>query len=393
MKKPSTNIRSLLDRYVSNTASPEEVRQLIAYFRTAEPVDAEVLYEIRKRLEEAPDDNSEITPEIQRALAASLDKIKQQLHLPPASGARTHWLPRTIAAVAAAVALFVLAGLGWYQYAVKQDVGAAALVSAYGDDVRAGSDRATLTLSDGRVVTLSHDKDGVVIGDDLTYNDGTTLVDVGAAGYNPSMELTLATPRGGQYQTTLSDGTKVWLNAGSSLRYPLQFSGDSRSVILEGEAYFDVARDAKRPFIVSVNDTKIQVLGTEFNVNAYAQTTATLVEGSVRIANTTGEQLLAPGQEARVGERITVHAADMDKATAWKNGYFHFKDDNMMEIMEQLARWYDVEVTYKGTPPTDKGYNGRIRREVNLSKVLEMLTYVSGARFEVKDRRVTVIVE
>src|SRR5690606_18957184 len=164
-------------------------------------------------------------------------------------------------------------------------------------------------------------------------------------------ELTLTTPRGGQYQTTLSDGTKVWLNAGSSLRYPLHFPTDKRVVTLEGEAFFEVSHDTKRPFTVRVADTEIEVLGTQFNVNSYRNVTTTLVAGSVKIANDTGQQLLKPGQEARVEEHITVHAADIDKVTAWKNGYFHFKDDNMMEIMDQLARWYDVDVTYSGVAP------------------------------------------
>src|SRR5690606_14624145 len=159
--------------------------------------------------------------------------------------------------------------------------------------------------------------------------DGTSLVDTEGRSALPAVtELTLTTPRGGQYQTTLSDGTKVWLNAGSMLRYPLHFPADKRVVTLEGEAFFDVSHDAERPFTVQVNGTDIEVLGTQFNVNSYTNVTATLVEGAVKIANDTGQQLLKPGQEARVGERITVHAADIDKAMAWKNGYFHFKDDN-----------------------------------------------------------------
>lgn len=392
MEKPS-NISNLLERYISNTASPAEVRQLIAYFRAGGEVEAEVLRLMRLRLEETAGETDDSAPEIQLALSESLDKIKRRIHQTTATGGHMRRLPKVAAVVAASVLLFLMAGLGWIYYSEKQEPVDTELVSAYGGDVRAGSDLATLTLSDGRVVTLNRDKRGVVIGEDLTYNDGTSLVDVGAGGDPHVMELTLTTPRGGQYQTTLSDGTKVWLNAGSSLRYPLRFSGDNRTVALEGEAYFDVSHDARRPFIVAVNDTKIEVLGTQFNVNSYARITTTLVEGSVKVANATGEQLLAPGQEACVGNSITVHAADIDKATAWKNGYFHFKDDNMMEIMDQLARWYDVEVTYRGTVPVDKGYNGRIRREVNLSKVLEMLTYVSRARFEVKDRRVTVIIE
>ncbi|WP_353182955.1 FecR domain-containing protein [Parapedobacter lycopersici] len=290
---------------------------------------------------------------------------------------------------AAAILVFLSAGLGWFYLMPRQEA-TQSLASRYGDDIPAGGDRATLTLSDGRVVELNTDKEGVIIGDDLTYNDGTSLVEVsGDSNMQSPIELTLTTPRGGQYQTTLSDGTKVWLNAGSSLKYPLHFSGAQRTVILEGEAYFDVSHNAKQPFIVRVNGTQISVLGTQFNVNAYNELTATLVEGSVKITNASGQQLLKPGEEARIGQNITVHPADIDKVIAWKDGYFYFKSDHIEDIMDQLARWYDVEVKYDGHS-FGKRYNGRIRREVNLSKVLDMLTYLSGAQFAVSGRQITV---
>ena len=396
MEKP-THIGKLLDRYISNMASPEEVRQLIAYFQEGNETEADVLNLMRQRLADPLESTEALSPEVQRALAESLLKIRRHIHghSPALPGRRVRRLSKTAILAAASILLAFTIGIGWFYYATGERQAAdIALVSPYGGDVPAGGDRATLTLSDGRVVMLNNNKKGVVIGDDLTYNDGTSLVDVEGRDELPALtELTLTTPRGGQYQTTLSDGTKVWLNAGSSLRYPMHFPADKRIVTLEGEAFFDVSHDASRPFTVQVNDTEIEVLGTQFNVNSYSSVTATLVEGSVKIANNTGQRLLKPGQEAHVGENITVQAADLDKVTAWKNGYFHFKDDNMMEIMDQVARWYDVEVTYKGTAPGNKGYNGRIRREVNLSSVLEMLTYVSRARFEVKNRQVTVTFE
>lgn len=391
MERPSTTIKNLLERYVSNAASPEEVRQLIAYFREGGDVEAEVLNLMRERLEKPTVEAGQLTPEVQRALSESLDKIRQKIHqtteLPMERSSRG--MRHAMLAAAASILLFFTIGLGWYYF--NQEKGEdTSLVSAYGGDVRAGGDRATLTLSDGRVVELSSDKHGVVIGDALTYNDGTSVVDVAASGDPKPIELILTTPRGGQYQTTLSDGTKVWLNAGSSLKYPLHFSGEERVVTLEGEAYFDVSHDTKRPFTVKVNDTKIEVLGTQFNVNTYTSIVTTLIEGTVKVANATGQQLLKPGQEARVGESITIHRADIDKVMAWKNGYFHFKSDNITDIMAQLARWYDIEVKYEGNAPS-KGYNGRIRREVNLSKVLDMLTYLSGGQFTIEDKQITVM--
>jgi len=260
------------------------------------------------------------------------------------------------------------------------------------NDVAPGGNKALLTLADGRTVDLEtlmsevHEQGGAKItgGDGkLTYSSqqeeaAQQLV------YN-----TLVIPKAGTYQLTLSDGTKVWLNAMSELRFPVQFSREERRVFLNGEAYFEVAHDAGRPFRVEVNDTEVEVLGTHFNINSYAEVTTTLVEGSVKVYNEGQEQLLAPGQEAKVGDHIAVYDANVDKVVAWKNGDFYFKSDNMREIMEQLSRWYDIDVRYNGIIPKT-GYNGSISRNVNLSEVLEMLTFASGAVFSVKDKQVSV---
>ena len=360
-------------------------------------MEADVLQRLQHHLEDAIDRPENVSPEVEQVLAKSLHAVKQRMHVGATGGmvvgVRRLTRRRTLA-IAVCVLLMLTAGVSWYYHQAQYNQGHAELANNYGNDVPAGSDKATLTLSDGRVVALNSDKKGVVIGNGLTYNDGTSLVDIGQDGeMAAATELTMTTPRGGQYQTTLSDGTKVWLNSGSSLRYPLQFGADKRVVVLEGEAFFDVSHDADRPFMVQVNDTEIEVLGTQFNVNSYHQVTATLVKGSVKIAHAADEQLLEPGQEAAVGDHIAVYAANLEKATAWKDGYFHFKDDPMEVIMEQLARWYDVDVVYEGKKPDGKGYNGRIHRQVNLSSVLEMLTYVSGAKFTVNGKQLIVTIE
>src|SRR5690606_12033167 len=322
-------IASLIRKYTDGTLSDLERRELDTWLNTHE--------DNRRFFDQLLASGDAIRyeqsfNEIDTAGALERFKVRHALLKRPVS---SMW--QKVGLYAASILLFLSIGLGWYYFKPGQNE-LQPLVSQYGDDIPAGGDRATLTLSDGRVVALNSDKKGVVIGEDLTYDDGTSLVNVSPKDNAPTdVELTLTTPLGGQYQTTLSDGTKVWLNAGSSLKYPLHFSGDQRLVTLKGEAYFDVSHNAKQPFIVNVNGTQIKVLGTQFNVNAYNRVTATLVEGSVAISNASGLQLLKPGEEARVGKNITLHPADIDKVTAWKNGYFYFKSDNIVDIMDQLT--------------------------------------------------------
>ena len=259
------------------------------------------------------------------------------------------------------------------------------------NDVMPGGNKAQLILSDGRTVDLR------TYTDELQEQDGTQIVGrEGALTYatppNNDEELiynTLVIPKAGTYQLTLSDGSKVWLNAMSELRFPVHFGENDRVVQLKGEAYFEIAHDASKPFKVEVGRTQVEVLGTHFNINSYARVTATLVEGAISISNPSGTELLEPGQEARVGERITLHTANIEKTVAWKNGDFYFKSDDMREIMEQLSRWYDVSVHFENEPPSER-FNGNIQRSVNLSEVLEMLSYVSGATFEVNGQQVSV---
>ncbi|WP_257657567.1 FecR family protein [Parapedobacter lycopersici] len=292
-----------------------------------------------------------------------------------------------------AAAIVVVAGLAiWKFLPGSSDADDAQTANVFHNDVAPGSNKAQLTLSDGSTVDLEtyinglQEQDGTAI----TGSDGQLTYSTPGDAANELIYNTLVIPKAGTYQLTLSDGTKVWLNAMSELRFPVQFGGKERRVYLKGEAYFEVAHDAGRPFRVAVNDTEVEVLGTHFNINSYAQVTTTLVEGSVKIYKEEEEQLLTPGQEAKVGEHISVYKANMDKVIAWKNGDFYFKSDNMVEIMEQLSRWYDIEVNYRGNIPLNAGYNGSISRNVNLSEVLEMLTFASGALFSIDQKQVSV---
>ncbi|AWO00662.1 hypothetical protein DLD77_02580 [Chitinophaga alhagiae] len=258
-----------------------------------------------------------------------------------------------------------------------------------------GGNKAMLRLSSGQTVSLGHLAGDTVLsegGSRISGQSGQLVYDEAAAGEAVTYN-TLSTPRGGQFRLTLADGTQVWLNASSSIRFPTRFTAKDRTVELTGEGYFEVTKDHK-PFYVSINGMKVAVLGTRFNVMGYnGITRTTLAEGAVKI-QLPGDRSwnLKPGQQAVVAvdnNDVTVTPADIGKALAWKNGLFYFKDDAMADIIAQLARWYDVEVSVKGPMPA-RLFSGNIRRQASLAQVLDMLGYVSGAKSTVEGRTVTI---
>lgn len=267
------------------------------------------------------------------------------------------------------------------------------------NDIDPGSDKATLTLADGTVVPLDSSAKGASMQQGAAK---LVFLDSGRLAYkdqakNASGLLynTIHTPRGGQYQLILADGSKVWLNASSSLRFPTTFTGKDRSVILTGEAYFEIARDKDKPFHVTTGNMQVEVLGTAFNVMAYANEAAvktTLLEGSVRISTDDAKTLLRPGQQATLDNKtsqVRVGEPDVDDAVAWKNGVFQFNGDDVGTVMRQLERWYDLEIVYEGKVPGWQ-FTGSIRRDVPLSKVLKMFE-VSDLHFKADGRRITVL--
>lgn len=278
------------------------------------------------------------------------------------------------------------------------------------NDIYPGSNKALLTLADGKVIALDKAKNGVVVsGDLLTYNDGTqvefnTSINKDKAGRSFKKQMLMAsTPRGGIYNITLSDGTRIWLNAGSTLKFPSNFDTETKRLVeLSGEAYFEVAKvtvkekGTKIPFIVSSRGQEVEVLGTHFNVNAYKDepaTKTTLLEGSVRVLNLSSNvaERLIPGQQSVLSSNsIKIKNADIDMETAWKNGEFLFKGENLQEVMRSIARWYDVEVIYESLPK-DVHFGGMVSRSKNLSAVLNMLESTGEVKFKVEGRRVTVI--
>lgn len=298
---------------------------------------------------------------------------------------------------AAAVVLFVLStGIYFYaQYAEKEKKGAVNYVER--EDVKPGGNKALLTLADGTTITLTDadngqlaEQDGVSItktkDGQLVYQfKGTVNGKNNGSGFN-----TVSTPKGGQYQVNLPDGTKVWLNAATSLKFPASFSSlNERKVELNGEAYFEVYKDKTKPFKVGSAKQEVEVLGTHFNINTYrneSSTKTTLLEGSVALhATGVSDIKLKPGEQAVLkGDVIDVNTVNANEAIAWKNGNFQFNDESLLSILKQLERWYDVEVDYSTVPETH--YNGFISRNVNLSKVLRNLEVTGNLKFKIENK-------
>jgi hypothetical protein len=261
------------------------------------------------------------------------------------------------------------------------------------------SNRAAITLASGHKIYLDSAAKGILVSQgnvklfkladgEITYSGSNT-----AAEYN-----TLTNPRGSRpVAMTLTDGTKVWLNAGSSLTYPVAFTGKERNVEITGEAYFEVTHHTGMPFTVKKlgDDASILVLGTHFNVNAYDDEAAmkiTLLEGAVKVSKGTNSSLLTPGQQAELkdGSIRLINDADMDEVMAWKNGKFQFGEKTGIEtIMRQVARWYDVETEYRGK--VNRHFWGSISRNVNVSQVLKMLETTGAVHFKMEGMKVIVM--
>ncbi|WP_343535272.1 FecR domain-containing protein [Pedobacter sp.] len=295
------------------------------------------------------------------------------------------WWPRV-----AAVLLVASSITAYFYYAQHQSVSPE---TALAYDVNPGSERAILQLADGAVVNLGryqkhsdHDQD-----QGFDVKEGTLYFTANHTKSGQTNRHALRTPRAGEYKVVLPDGTKVWLNASSYLSFPQNFDGNERRVQLKGEAYFEVAHQPSKPFIVSFNDTEVKVLGTHFNISTYGNTSkTTLLEGSVSISEGEHQTLLKPGQEALIEQgEISVQKTEVYKSIAWKEGVFYFKEDNIKEILDQISRWYDVQVIYQGKP-SQQAITGNIRRQATLNQVLEMLSALTNAKFNLTDRTVTV---
>jgi ferric-dicitrate binding protein FerR (iron transport regulator) len=315
---------------------------------------------------------------------------------------KRRWMPYNIAA-----SIIILAGLViFFMVNKKTKTGKAEIVMT--NEIKPGGNFAELTLSNGKVVNLYEAKNGLI---DSTNGNEVLKPAEGQISYenhsNAESEFhVLKTPAGGQYSITLPDGSRVWLNSLSSLKYPVSFSGTERVVELEGEGYFEVSTapsnspkgggQSKTPFVVKVNGMRVEVLGTHFNINAYKNEptiNTTLLEGRVIVSRESGvgSQELKPGEQARLmenGEFKIESGVDVSETVAWKNGMFQFKDASIENVMRQVARWYDIEIVYDGK--VNHHFNATIYRKESIIKLLKVLEETNEVHFTVEGRKIVV---
>lgn len=299
--------------------------------------------------------------------------------------------------IAASIAVCIGTGFFTYQrynYHKEQEL-AASLITP-------GSNKARLVLSNGKVILLDTLKNGsqtLEAGIQMTKTkDGQLIYKISdQTGDQPSLINTIEVPKGGQYQVQLPDGTEVWLNAASSLKYSSAFKDRKREVTLSGEAYFEVAHRANQPFLVHTQDQVVEVLGTHFNISAYPdeeKQVSTLLQGSVKTSSKSAAVMLKPGQQSILNlkkEQLKVAEADIESVMAWKNGDFIFKDEDLSSVMKKVERWYDVEVVFQDVDPSKIKLGGWVSRSKNISAVLKIIEPIAGIKVKIEGRRITVM--
>jgi ferric-dicitrate binding protein FerR (iron transport regulator) len=389
-------LKELFTRFLNNQCSEKEIEWLMQEFETGN--NQELLKDlVQQQLESIPD-HGVYTTEVTQVYQRLSDQIRSSVKQTPVTPRVTAMWKRM--AVAASVLVALAIGYGLF-YNNKKDKAVSEKNYLALKDFSPGGDRAMLRLADGSTIILDSAHNGT-LGQEgntriLKLNNGELAYNSISKQAGEILYNTITTPRGGQYQVTLSDGTKVWLNAASSLHFPTVFSGKERRVEITGEAYFEVAHNAAMPFIVKNGEAEVRVLGTHFNVNAYndeSSVKVSLLEGKVNVMqlNTQRSQMLAPGQQASLstGSAIKVKTdVDMDAVMAWKNGLFDFSSADIKTIMRQVGRWYDIDVSYEGNIP-EREFSGKISRNTNASNVLKILEQ-SNIHFRIENKKIVVL--
>lgn len=390
------NMLALIEKYHNGTATTEEKLLLNEWYHSFNDSEAELIVTENETEQQLAD----------RIKNRLLETIRHENELEVTKRRRIWQIP----AAAATVILIILSIETYFMFSSKSPkqeiVKTTPTKPQLKNDIAPGGNKAILTLADGSTIVLDSASNGTISQQGnikvqklnnglLAYTiNGKQVTESDEAFYN-----TISTPRGGQYQVTLADGTKVWLNAASSIRFPVLFKGKERKVEITGEAYFEVAKNKAMPFKVKANSSEIEVLGTHFNVNSYddeASIKTTLLEGKVKvsvpaIAGNQSSKFLLPGQQADINKEGKINVmdnADTEEAVAWMNGHFQFKSADLKMILRQISRWYDVDVEYKGN--ANLHFTGQLTRNENVSKVFEKLVLTGEVHFKIDGKRIIV---
>ena len=373
-----SNAKALLEKYAAGKCTPEETAVIESWY-------------LRQSRENAAGLNEdERFADMTAVRHALLEQVKQSQ-----TPVRRFW-PR----VAAAASILILFSAGYFYLKQKPD---AKKITIASNDVGPGSNKAILILSNGKQINVTNAVNGQLAlqgsnvisktaDGQIVYLDKKSAQSLQGEGvaYN-----TIKTPAGGQYRVVLSDGTRVLLNAGSSLTYPAKFAGKDRTVNLTGEAYFEVAHRSKQPFFVKTRGQVIEDIGTQFNVNAYEDESyvkTTLIEGSVKVYAKKQSKILVPGQQVILDTQGLQLAknADIDEAISWKEGYFNFNTETLETAMKNLSRWYDVEIEYKNKSQKNKLLGGTISKYKNVSQVLKKMELTGAIHFQLIGHKIIV---
>lgn len=384
-------ILELIEKYLKDTASREEEERLLRWYWKESSLESE--WELN---------NSQTENELKSKLYAKIiqyDEIDTNLNFKSRSNFSRISVPLMFVVI-------VIIGSYFYTSRVQKADNDKIIASVKPNDILPGGSRAILTLSDGRKIELDESENGILVNQGVIKvhknSDGIieytfskqerntkAIPDAAEPVYN-----TIETPVGGKYQLNLADGSKVWLNSSSTIRFPIFFSKDKREVELKGEAYFEVSKDSKRKFSVRSGIQTVEVLGTQFNINAYSDEKSiktTLFEGEIRVIDlkTNHSKLLKPGEQSNVDQSIQITKIDTQTEIAWKEGYFHFKKADIETVMRQLGRWYGVTARYEGNLP-EHHFSGAISNNLTLLEVLEILEK-SNIHFRLDGKEVVVM--
>lgn len=386
-------VQKLVEKYLHNSASAEETEKLFQWYRSELNTDSEWNFD--------PEEDEENLKSF----------IFSKIDLPELAERKVPVYRRySSLAAAATVLIFIVSGLYFYirrdqiqtapvpvKVAAKQKV----------KDIQPGGIKAILTLSDGKKIVLDDSQNGVLInqGGIKIHKNSKGIIEYTLSKSANEQSLTdkreiqtvyntIQTPVGGKFQLNLADGSKVWLNSASSLRFPVFFSGNSREVELKGEAYFEVSKHDDKKFSVRSGNQTVEVLGTHFNINAYSDEpsiTTTLIEGAVRVIelNSKKSQILKPGEQSKVDTDIRIKRKDTQAEVAWKDGYFYFENARIETVMRQLGRWYGITARYEGVLP-EHHFEGAVDTNLTLLEVLEILEK-SNIHFRLEGKEVVVM--